>query len=72
MNSNKCPSELSESEENKKFCCGAIMRLKEKCLRFHNNDVEKCQPYIEGHEECKIVKREYERPWREQQQQQEA
>lgn len=44
----------------KKLCCGAIKRLKEKCLRFHNSDENKCAEFIKGHEECKVAKRTFE------------
>ena len=41
----------------KKYCCGAVKRLKEKCLKFHENDEAKCSEFIQAHEECKVVKR---------------
>jgi hypothetical protein len=50
--------------ERKRFCCGAIKRLKEKCLRFHDNNEELCSEFIKGHQECKVVKQAYEAKWK--------
>lgn len=36
----------------KRFCCGAAKRLKEKCLRFHQ-DESKCIDFILGR--CWII-----------------
>lgn len=38
----------------KRFCCGAAKRLKEKCLRFHQ-DESKCIDFILG--SCRIMQR---------------
>jgi hypothetical protein len=43
----------------KRYCCGAAKRLKDKCLRFHQNE-EKCREVIQGHMECVAVKRRFE------------
>lgn len=49
----------------KRFCCGAAKRLKEKCLRFHQ-DESKCIDFILGsclvilgHQECVAHKRKF-------------
>lgn len=49
-----------EQPRPKRFCCGSIKRLKEKCLRFHNNDELKCAEFIRGHRECAEHKRWFE------------
>lgn len=38
----------------KRFCCGAAKRLKDKCLRFHQ-DESKCIDFILG--SCRIMQR---------------
>lgn len=45
---------------SEKYCCGAIKSVKERCLRVHDNDEAKCIDFIKGHEECKVIKRQYE------------
>ena len=49
----------SSGSGRKRYCCGAAKRLKDKCLRFHQ-DEEKCREVIQGHVECVAVKRRFE------------
>ena len=36
-----------DAQGKKRFCCGAAKRLKDKCLRFHQ-DEEMCVEFIKG------------------------
>jgi hypothetical protein len=36
-----------DAQGKKRFCCGAAKRLKDKCLRFHQNE-DMCLDFIQG------------------------